>query len=134
MGLETLIDATQQTLPEAVRGAFAAAQKVSAEAKVKRSRLVAAGAAALAATAGAVPVPFSDALALVPIQVTMLAGISATFGLPASRQFLGTLVSSTIGSTTATAGSRMLAGRHLKFMPGAGSIIGGQIPGAWQVF
>ena len=57
---------------------------------------VAGGNPAGAGGVGATPIPFSDAIAIVPIQVTMLASISAVWGLPTTTAYLGTLVSGAI--------------------------------------
>ena len=92
MGLEDLLGATAEVIPEAVQRAFAAAQKASIELKKKNAHKVVVAAAASAAGVGAAPIPFADATLLIPIQIGMLAGISATFGLDLSRAFLATLV------------------------------------------
>ena len=84
-------------------------------------------AATAAATTGAIPIPFSDAAALVPIQVGMLAGITAVFGFEVKRAFLSTLVSSTITGTGATLVGRTIVSNLLKMFPGVGSVAGGAI-------
>ncbi len=127
MGLEKLVEATSEVIPESFQRAFAAAQKVS----LKRKKNVAHGIVASSATAasafGASPIPFSDAAVLVPIQIGMLAGISSTFGLQLSTAFLSTLLASAAGGTAATFAGRTIVSNLLKFIPGGGTIAGGAI-------
>ena len=127
MGLKELVDATTEVIPEAVQRAFAAAQKASIELKKNKAHRVVVAAATAAAGVGAAPIPFADAALLVPIQIGMLAGISATFGIELSRAFLGTLVASMAGTTGAAFLGRAVVSNLLKFIPGLGTIAGGAI-------
>lgn len=127
MGLENLLDATLEVIPEARKNAFAAAQKVNVKLKSARAGKVIAGTATAAAAIGATPIPFSDAVALVPLQIGMLAGISAVFGLNLTKSFLGTIAGSALSATGATAAGRSIVAGLLKFIPGAGSAVGGAI-------
>ena len=120
MGLEELLDATAEVIPEAVRRAFAAAQKASLEFKKKAAHKVVLASAGAATAAGAVPIPFADAALLVPIQVGMLAGISATFGIELSKAFFGTLVAAMAGATGATFLGRAVVSNLLKLIPRGG--------------
>ena len=85
------------------------------------------GAAAVAAAAGASPIPFSDAALVVPIQIGMLAAISASFGVELSKAFFRTLVAAMAGTTGATFAGRAIVSNLLKFIPGVGSVAGGAI-------
>jgi uncharacterized protein (DUF697 family) len=127
MNLKELIELTSEVIPDGQRRAFAAAQKASLDYKKNISHGIVATAAVAAGAAGASPIPFSDAAILVPIQIGMLAGISATFGLELSKAFLTTLVSAAAGATGATFAGRALVANILKFVPGAGSVAGGVI-------
>ena len=127
MGLEELLEATAEVIPEAVQRAFAAAQKANLELKKIGAHKVVVAAATAAAAAGASPIPFSDAALLVPIQVGMLAGISATFGIELSCAFFSTLVAAMAGTTGATFLGRAVVSNLLKFIPGVGSVAGGAI-------
>ena len=72
--------------------------KASIELKVSHSHKI----VGAAATAAASPIPFTDAAIFeVPIQVGMIAGITATFGLQLSAAFISTLAASAAGSTAA---------------------------------
>jgi len=84
-------------------------------------------AAGLAASAAAAPIPFSDAFALVPIQVGMIAKIGITFGMELNTTAITTLVTSTLGASAATLIGRSVVSGMLKFIPGAGSAVGGTI-------
>ena len=130
MGLRELVDATAELIPEAVQRAFAAAQKASLDLKKRGAHKVVVAAVTAASAAGAAPIPFADAALLVPIQVGMLAGISATFGIELSKAFFSTLVAAMAGTTGATFLGRAVVSNLLKFIPGAGSIAGGTISAA----
>lgn len=127
MGLEDLVELTSEVIPESFRRAFAAAQKASVQKKKNVAHRIVATSATAAAAAGASPIPFSDAIILVPIQISMLAGISSTFGLQLSTAFLSTLVAAAAGATGATFAGRAIVSNLLKFIPGVGTIAGGAI-------
>ena len=129
-GLDDLVELTMELVPEANRDAFAAAQRVNLDQKKNRSHAVVASSATLAAAAGMTPIPFSDAVLLIPIQVGMLAGISAVFGLNLNKGFLTTLVGSAASALGATFAGRAIVSGLLKLIPGAGTIAGGAIAGA----
>lgn len=126
-GLENLVDITMTLLPESQRDALAAAQRVSVNQKRQRAHAIVATMALSAGGIGASPVPFSDAIAIVPIQITMLASISAVWGLPTSTAYLGTLVSGAITGAGGTLVGRAAAAELLKLLPGVGTVVGGAI-------
>jgi uncharacterized protein (DUF697 family)/GTP-binding protein EngB required for normal cell division len=126
-GLEDLVDLAMEIVPEAQKHAFVAAQKVSLSQKKNKSHAIVATAASAAAGTGAIPIPFSDAIALVPIQVGMLASITAVFGFDLKKAFLSTLVSSTITAGGATLLGRTIVSNLFKLFPGVGSIAGSAI-------
>ncbi len=136
-GVGDLITATAKLLPEAKQRAYAnalnskhaAATKLKIEQAEKEVNI----ASGLAATAAAVPIPFSDAIALIPIQVTMLAKVGITFGMETSTAALTTLVTSALGSSAATLAGRTLVTGLLKMIPGVGSAAGGAIAAATAI-
>ncbi len=129
-GLQNLVNVTFELVNgEGTKRAFAAAQRASIDLKRKAAHKVVAGAATAAFTAGATPIPFSDAVLLVPIQIGMLAGISATFGIELSKAFLVTLISAMAGPTGATFLGRAVVSSLLKLVPGVGTVAGGAIAG-----
>ncbi len=130
MGLVELVRATVDLIPEGQRRAFVAAQKADLALKRKKSQFIVAGAVVAATGVAFIPLPFADALALVPIQIGMLAGITATYGLDFSDGFLSTLLGATVGSGAATLGGRAIVAGLLKLIPGAGTALGGVISAA----
>ncbi|GLB49307.1 YcjF family protein [Neptunitalea lumnitzerae] len=126
-GLQELVEATMEIVPEGQHRAFAASQKVSIDIKKKTAHKIVVSAAGIAGSIGATPIPFSDAVALVPVQVTMLAGITSVFGFTLEEGFLKTLIASVITGSGATLIGRSIASNLLKFIPGVGSVAGGII-------
>jgi uncharacterized protein (DUF697 family) len=57
----------------------------------------------------------------------MLASISATFGLSIDESFLTTIVGSIFAGAGGTLTGRTIVSGLLKFIPGAGSVLGGTI-------
>jgi uncharacterized protein (DUF697 family) len=127
IGLKELVDLTLQLVPEGQKRAFVAAQRVDIALKKQTSHAIVVGAASGAAGIAAIPIPFSDAVAIVPIQIGMLAGISATFGLSIDESFLSTLVGSILVGAGGTFAGRAIVSSLLKLIPGVGSAIGGAI-------
>ena len=123
-GLNDLTEATYKLIPEALQSAFASAQRINLELKKKDAKKAIASSAAAAATACVVPLPFADAVALAPIQIGMLASITHIMGLEVSTGFITTLVTSAAGVTGATYLGRAIVTGILKFIPGAGTILG----------
>lgn len=130
LGLGDLVDATLQLVPVAHRRAFVASQKASIDHKVEHARGVVVSAAGAAAAAAAIPLPVADAFLIVPVQIGMIAGISATFGMALSRATLATLVASATGAVGATVVGRTIFSTLLKLVPGGGSVVGGVLSAA----
>ncbi|HEY1098131.1 MAG TPA: GTP-binding protein, partial [Myxococcota bacterium] len=126
-GLEELIDISMDLVPEGHKSAFAAAQRVSVKQKQTRAQQVIGSAVVAAGVAGAAPIPFADAALLVPIQIGMLAGVTAVFGLPVNTAFLTTLLSAASGTLATTMTGRAIAGALLKLVPGGGTLAGSAI-------
>jgi uncharacterized protein (DUF697 family) len=130
MGLAELVQATVDLVPEGQRRAFVASQKADLSLKKSRSRKIVASAATAAMGIAATPIPFADAFLLVPTQVAMLAGISATYGLDVDAAFISTLVGATIGGGAAMFSGRAIVTGILKLIPGGGQLVGGAIAAA----
>jgi uncharacterized protein (DUF697 family) len=116
-------------IPEGQKNALVAAQKAALHLKKERAHFIVARAATAAAGIGAFPIPFADAFLIVPIQISMLANITATFGLPVTKAFLSTLVSSTMTGVAGTLAGRSLVASLLLLIPGAGPFLHGAITG-----
>jgi uncharacterized protein (DUF697 family) len=129
MNLGDLVEWTMQVIPEGQKNAFAAAQRVTLRLKRERAHLIVASATTAAAGIGAFPIPFADAYLLVPIQISMLASITATFGLRVDTAFFATLVSSTLAGAGGTLLGRSVLGAFLLLIPGAGPFLNGLVSG-----
>lgn len=128
-GIDRLVELMSELLPDTVRDTFIALQIASIDLKRKRARAAVTAAAGAAALTGASPIPFSDAAILVPTQVSMLAGITAIFGLPIEKSALTSIVSATIGTAGATVLGKTVVSNLIKMIPGAGTIVGAAISG-----
>lgn len=125
-GLHDLLDATFRAAPEGAREALNVAQKIDIQRKRDRAKVVIGTATTAAAAAGATPIPFSDAVLLVPIQVGMFVGISHTFGISVEKANVLTFAATGVS----TRAGKSLAANLLKLVPGVGSAVGGVITGA----
>lgn len=126
-GLDKLVEVTYQVLPEGVRKSFNNAQKVSIGKKVDAARKWITGYAATSGAIGCSPIPFSDAPLLAAAQLSMIAHITAIFGLPIEKALLTAIISSVAGVSGTTLGGKTLVSNLLKFIPGFGTIAGGAI-------
>lgn len=126
-GLDKLVEVTLEVLPDGVRKAFNNAQKVSLDKKVSAARKWVTGYAATTGAIGASPIPFSDAPLLVGAQLSMLAHITAIFGLPIEKAVLTAIISSVAGVSGTTLGGKTLVSNVLKMIPVVGTVTGGAI-------
>ncbi|NLY08297.1 MAG: DUF697 domain-containing protein [Tissierellia bacterium] len=129
-GLQELVRMSYDLLPEDASYSFINAQQVDIEKKAAVARRWAKGYIATTCGVGFVPVPFSDAAVLVPMQISMLAHITAIFGISMSKATITSLVASIGGTGGATMLGRYIVSNALKFIPGAGTVLGGLISGA----
>lgn len=131
-GLQDLLDATYDVVPEAVAGALTAAQVLDIGRKKARVATIINQAVAVAAGIGATPIPFADAALLVPNQVTMIARITAAYGLPPNRSKAFAAAGAVVLTGGATMAGRYAVTSLLKFVPGgmvAGSAISAAVAG-----
>lgn len=117
-GLQELLDATYLVVPEVATAALTAAQILDLERKRQAARKVINQSVALAAGVGATPIPFSDAALLVPTQVTMIARVTASYGLPADRSRALAAAGAVVLTGGATMAGRYIATSLLKAIPG----------------
>jgi small GTP-binding protein len=129
-GLKHLVELTFQILPEATKKAFVNAQKTDVKLKVEQARKWSLGFIASSFGVGFTPIPFSDAIALTGIQITLITKITNIFGFPNSRALMQTIITAIAGSSTASLVGRSLVGNILKFIPAVGTVAGGLINGA----
>jgi hypothetical protein len=96
--LEELVERTNDILPEAVRRAFVNAQGVVIRLKANQARAIVGASSITAAGVGAAPIPVPDAAVLMPVQLGMLAGITAVFGIDMNNEGAVNLIRGIVGS------------------------------------
>lgn len=128
-GLKELIERTFHLIPESVRTAFTNAQQVDIERKANSAKSWASRYIATSFGIGFMPIPFSDASLLVPMQVTLLAHITVIFGISLDKRTILSIIAAVGGTGTATFIGRSIVSNAFKFIPGVGMIVGGFISG-----
>lgn len=122
-GLGELVTETLALSPEDEKDAFRIAQRLNLPWKREMARPVVAGASAAAAAAAAVPLLIADAVALAPIQLTMMGRIAAIYDLE-----LKTMMSaSALAQLGVQITGQALARSFIKLIPGAGSAVGATV-------
>ena len=111
---------TNSVIPEVCKYRFVAALKRGAKEKYEQGNSITNKASLSAAAAAATPVPFSDALLLVPIQSAMLTKIAALYEVEIDSSLLAGFLSSTLVTNI----GKSLAGNLLKLIPFLGTIGG----------
>ena len=128
-GVDILVEVTAQIVPESAQKAWCNAQKASVKLKCSQAHTLVLTTAGLSFGEGYVPLPFSDALALVPTQTAMLGGITAIFGVTISESLLKSIIVSMLGMAGTTFAGRMIVSNMFKMIPGVGTVLGGKISG-----
>ena len=121
-GLEELVERTNDILPEAVKRAFVNAQGVVIRLKANQARAIVAAASVAAAGVGAVPIPVPDAAVLLPVQLGMLGGITAVFGIDMTNEGAVNLIRGLVGGGGVAVAGRQIAATLLKVIPGVNLI------------
>lgn len=129
-GLDHLIEQTLAVIPHDVQDAFNNAQQGDLDRKARLARRWARRYIISTFGVGFTPIPFADAALIVPLQISMLAHITAIFGVSLEHQTLVGLIGAVGGTTGATFLGRTLVGNIFKLIPGLGSLAGGAISGA----
>jgi uncharacterized protein (DUF697 family) len=128
IGCKELMELSLEMLPEAYKDAFAYAQQVDAERrrqavlnKSGKAKGIIISATTAATAAGAIPIPLSDAAVITPIQVSMIGGLAALYGLNGKELSVMAMpmIAKTVGMLTASS--------LLKLIPGLGSVVNGGI-------
>ncbi|GAA4703355.1 GTPase family protein [Nocardioides conyzicola] len=122
-GLQEVLDATFRGAPDGVAHAITSAQRIDFDRKRERAEVAVKAATAAATTAGASPIPFSDAALLVPIQIGMMATVAVTYGVSIERSTAAS-IAATAAATTA---GRSVVTNMIKFVPGAGTAVAAPI-------
>ena len=129
-GLKALIAKTAECLPEALKKTLQNTQGVSVVLKTEEARKIIKRTSVEAFGIGFSPIPVSDAVLLIPLQIKMIAQITAVYGVSVDKSMLTAVISSTVGTGGATVLGKTLVVNLIKMIPGAGTAVGGMISGA----
>ncbi len=129
-GLKELLEVSVRHLPKEAHQAFINAQQVDIEKKVESARSWAKRYISTAFGIGFVPIPVADAALLVPMQVGMLAHISAIFGISLDKAQVVSVLAGVGGTGSATLIGKNIAASMTKWIPGVGQISGSFITGS----
>ncbi|KQA30865.1 YcjF family protein [Vibrio cholerae] len=139
-GLESVIEVTEARFLEgkkSARNAFLKAQRLKIEKRLaamkEGARKMVHIASAAAGTAGASPIPGSDAPIIAAIQSTMVYKINTEFELDADNSKMTSVLTGIMGVTALAQVGKTVVSNVLKFIPGAGTLIGGAISAATAV-
>ncbi|RVY47624.1 hypothetical protein [Helicobacter pylori] len=130
-GLEELVAETEKCLSDAKENKkkhFLSIQKANIQARkqamIDESKTIIHVASGAAGAAGLIPIPFSDALAIAPIQAGMIYKMNDAFGMDLDESVGASLVAGLLGVTAVAQVGRTLANGFLKSIPGVGSVAG----------
>lgn len=129
-GCDELADFTVSILPESAQTAFINAQTANLKLKQSKARLTMRAYAVTAFAEGFIPLPFADAAVLVPTQVAMISSIANVYGIKLKRSTIAAILTSVLGTSLSTMLGKTIVSNILKFIPGAGTTVGGTISGA----
>ncbi|GAA6888929.1 hypothetical protein HpHNI69_08100 [Helicobacter pylori] len=132
-GLKELVDETKKCLIDAKKNKqnhFLLIQKANIQARkqamIDASKTIIHVASGAAGAAGLIPIPFSDALAIAPIQAGMIYKMNDAFGVKMKDSVAASLITGLLGVTAVTQVGRTLVNGLLKFIPVVGSVAGAQ--------
>ncbi len=127
-GLKELVDETKKCLLDAVRNHFLRVQKIKIQerkqAMIDKSKTIIHLASGVAGGVGLIPIPFSDALAIAPIQAGMIYKMNDAFGMDLEDSVATSLITGLLGVTAIAQVGRTLVNGFLKFIPVVGSVAG----------
>lgn len=129
-GLQELVELSLKLVPQDLHKAFINAQQIDMDRKVRSARRWATNYITSAFGVGFIPIPLADATLLVPMQITMLAHITAIFGLSLEKAQLVSIVAGLGGTGGATYLGKMFVSSAFKFIPAIGTVSGGIISGS----
>ncbi|RVY58303.1 DUF697 domain-containing protein [Helicobacter pylori] len=131
-GLEELVDETKKCLIDAKKNKenhFLLIQKANIQARkqamIDKSKTIISFASGAAGAAGIIPIPFSDALAIAPIQAGMIYKMNDAFEVKMEDSVATSLITGLLGVTVVAQVERTLVNGFLKFIPVVGSVAGG---------
>lgn len=131
-GLKELVDETKKCLIDAKKNKqnhFLLIQKANIQARkqamIDESKTIIHVASGTAGAAGLIPIPFSDALAIAPIQAGMIYKMNDAFGVKMKDSVAASLITGLLGVTAVVQVGRTLVNGLLRFIPVVGSVAGG---------
>ncbi|ACI27455.1 hypothetical protein HPG27_700 [Helicobacter pylori G27] len=102
------------------------------QAMIEKCKTIIHVASGAAGAAGLIPIPFSDAFAIAPIQAGMIYKMNDAFEVSLSKSVAPTFITGILGVTAIGQGARAFV-NMIKFVPGLGSVVGAAISGATAV-
>ncbi|MBH0294520.1 DUF697 domain-containing protein [Helicobacter pylori] len=131
-GLEELVAETEKCLSDAKenkRRHFLSIQKANIQkrkqAMIEECKTIIHVASGAAGAAGLIPIPFSDAFAIAPIQAGMIYKMNDAFGMDLDKSVGASLVAGLLSVTAVAQVGRTLVNGFLKFILVVGSVAGG---------
>ncbi len=131
-GLKELVEKTKKCLIEAKKNKqnhFLLIQKANIQARkqamIDESKTIIHVASGAAGAVGLIPIPFSDAIAIAPIQAGMIYKMNDAFGMDLDKSVGASLITGLLGVTAVAQVGRTLVNGFLKFIPVVGSVAGG---------
>ncbi|GAA7601080.1 hypothetical protein HpMMM19_07120 [Helicobacter pylori] len=130
-GLEQLVDETKKCLIDAKKNKqnhFLMIQKANIQARkqamIDENKTIIHIASGAAGSVGLIPIPFSDAFAIAPIQAGMIYKMNDAFGMDLEESVAASLITGLLGVTAIAQVGRTLVNGLLKFIPVVGSVAG----------
>ncbi|GAA7447914.1 GTP-binding protein [Helicobacter pylori] len=130
-GLEELVEKTKKCLIDAKKNKekhFLLIQKANIQARkqamIDKSKNIIHLASGAAGGVGLIPIPFSDALAIAPIQAGMIYKINDAFEVKMEESLATSLFTGLLGVTAVAQVGRTIVNGFLKFIPVVGSVAG----------
>ncbi|MCQ2877281.1 hypothetical protein JT218_00525 [Helicobacter pylori] len=131
-GLEELVAETEKCLSDAIKNKkrhFLSIQKANIQkrkqAMIEECKTIIHVASGVAGAAGLIPIPFSDAFAIAPIQAGMIYKMNDAFGMDLDKSVGASLIAGLLSVTAVAQVGRTLVNGFLKFIPAAESVAGG---------
>ncbi|GAA7222185.1 hypothetical protein HpCK27_00500 [Helicobacter pylori] len=135
-GLKQLVDETKKCLIDAKKNKqnhFLSIQKANIQKRkqvmIEECKTIIHAASGMAGIAGLIPIPFSDAFAIAPIQAGMIYKMNDAFGIDLDKSVGASLIAGLLGVTAVAQVGRTLVNGSLKFIPIVGSVVGAVISG-----
>ncbi|WRC43756.1 50S ribosome-binding GTPase [Helicobacter pylori] len=136
-GLKELVDETKKCLIDAKKNKqnhFLLIQKANIQARkqamIDESKTIIHVASGAAGAAGASPIPFSDMPIITTAQMTMIYKMNRAFEVSLDKTAFTTLYTRLLGFTAIGQTAKTIVANLIKFIPGAGSVVGAVISGS----